>query len=134
MAAGVVATAHVMEEAADPTAPAVAEQPADDSRCAPMEFESRSPGTTLDAQQRCALVAAGYRAVASGAHEATGVPASDTAAIAAAAVRRFDFPDLDGGDTTSYWSVDFELRERPYAVQAQVDVRTGAVTVGRVHR
>jgi hypothetical protein len=134
MAAGVVATAHVMEEAADPTAPAVAEQPVDESRCASLEFPSRAPGTTLDVEQRCALVVAAYHAVASGAHEAAGVPASDTAAITDAAVRRFDFPDLDGRDTTSYWSVELELREKPYAVQAQVDVRTGAVTVGRVHR
>lgn len=103
--------------------------------CERLPFRSHAaPGLALSAAQRCSLVTAAYRAIAAPLSPSGNVPRSDTIAITDATLSRFDFPDLDTGDTTSYWSVDFQLPRRGYNAQVQIDTRTGKFSVARAHK
>lgn len=90
--------------------------------------------TQLTDGKRCAFVVAAYRVLAASRADRTRPPSSDTSAVAAATVTHFEFRNLETGDATSYWSIDFELPKRPYDVQVQFDGLTGAAAIVRTHK
>ena len=103
--------------------------------CRQFKFESRAaPGTELSVDQRCSLVAAGYREIGQGPEGRNGVDHADTSAITSVTVAKYVFPNLDTNTSVSYWSIDFELEERPYNIQVQLDPSTGKASVIRTHK
>lgn len=85
----------------------------------------------LTEEQRCALVEAGFRAIASGRGAPSGVMVSDTARIRGATIWRFAFRDTNERPSITYWSIDYDVGDPARTPTVRIDALTGQIDVGR---
>jgi hypothetical protein len=81
-------------------------------------------------EQRCALVEAGFGAIASGLAASSGVVVSDTGKIRGATITRFAFRDTSERAGNTYWSIDYDIGDPVRGPTVHIDASTGKVTAG----
>lgn len=92
-----------------------------------------SSSDTLSKDQRCALVGAALRAVASAA-PGSGVDPQDTSVISGALLTPLSSADSLGRRLNAYWIVSFAMTGRPYDGEVWIDRKTGESSVHRTHK
>jgi len=101
--------------------------------CHPRAFTVRIPIPVagLSGNDRCTLVATAFDYIKEGGAQRAGMSPRDTVEIQGAEIFAFKFTDLSGGPSESYWTVEFQLPRRSYAMVVRIDRQTGKVRAGR---